>query len=401
MTMPKYTPLDYQMMSRAIELAKRGIYTTAPNPNVGCVIVNDGNVVGEGFHLRAGEAHAEVHALKMAGQLSIGATAYVTLEPCSHYGRTPPCAEGLIKAKVSKVICAMQDPNPQVSGRGIKMLREAGIEVEVGLLESDAESLNPGFIKRMKTGMPFVQLKMAASVDGQTALGNGKSQWITSPSARHDVQAFRAQAGAILSTAQTVLDDDASLNVRWNDLPNSVRDNYSEGSLRQPLRVILDSRNRLNENLAQRKLKLFAVPGEVALVNGSCSKSDLASQSNTLQNHEDLPNITCPLQTDGRFELSQLLEMMAKDKQVDHVWVEAGSTLAGSLVKQQLVDEIVLYIAPKIMGSDGRGLFGALGFESMQDVVEIEFKDVRQVGKDLRIMATLNYKENELCLQES
>ncbi len=202
--MSQFSAIDYQMMSRAIELAKRGRFTTAPNPNVGCVITVNNEVVGEGYHKKAGEPHAEVHALRMAAERAKGATAYVTLEPCSHYGRTPPCAEGLIKAGVSKVICAMSDPNPQVAGRGFNMLREAGIEVSVGLLEQDARALNPGFLKKMETGMPFVQLKMAASLDGQTALSNGVSQWITGPEARQDVQAYRAQSGAILSTSKTV-----------------------------------------------------------------------------------------------------------------------------------------------------------------------------------------------------
>ncbi|EKO3730215.1 bifunctional diaminohydroxyphosphoribosylaminopyrimidine deaminase/5-amino-6-(5-phosphoribosylamino)uracil reductase RibD, partial [Vibrio metschnikovii] len=201
--MSNFSAVDYQMMARAIQLAQRGRFTTAPNPKVGCVITQQGRIVGEGFHYRAGQPHAEVHALRMAKEHARGATAYVTLEPCSHYGRTPPCAEGLIQAGVAKVICAMQDPNPQVSGRGIAMLREAGIEVEVGLLEADAKAFNPAFIKRMQTGMPYVQLKLAASLDGQTALANGESQWITSAQARQDVQVYRAQAGAVLSTSQT------------------------------------------------------------------------------------------------------------------------------------------------------------------------------------------------------
>ncbi|MBT0326979.1 bifunctional diaminohydroxyphosphoribosylaminopyrimidine deaminase/5-amino-6-(5-phosphoribosylamino)uracil reductase RibD, partial [Vibrio campbellii] len=196
----EFTSQDFEMMSRALKLAKRGIYTTAPNPNVGCVIVRDGEIVGEGHHHRAGEPHAEVHAMRMAGDKTQGATAYVTLEPCSHYGRTPPCAEGLIKAKVARVVCAMEDPNPKVAGRGFQMLRDAGVEVQVGLLESEAIELNKGFIKFMQTGMPYIQLKMAASLDGQSALSNGQSQWITSPKARQDVQRYRALSCGILST---------------------------------------------------------------------------------------------------------------------------------------------------------------------------------------------------------
>ncbi|MFV0447184.1 MAG: bifunctional diaminohydroxyphosphoribosylaminopyrimidine deaminase/5-amino-6-(5-phosphoribosylamino)uracil reductase RibD [Vibrio sp.] len=362
--MPKFTPFDHQMMTRAIKLAQKGRFTTAPNPNVGCVITQGDTIVGEGFHYRAGEPHAEVHALRMAGERSRGATAYVTLEPCSHYGRTPPCAQGLIKAGVSKVICAMQDPNPQVSGRGIQMLREAGIEVAVGLLEADAKALNPAFIKRMQTGMPFVQLKMASSIDGQTALSNGESQWITSQQARQNVQHYRAQAGAILSTSQTVIDDNASLTVRWNELAESVKDLYPESELRQPVRVILDRKNRLHPQLA-----LYA------------------SASPVLRVSDENADVTVAVNGQGQLDLRQTLVTLAKTHNINHIWVEAGATLAKSLLQEQLVDELVLYLAPKIMGSDGRGLFGALGLTDMQQVMDLEIKDCRLVGADIRIVA--------------
>ncbi len=368
--MSQFSPLDFQMMSRAIQLAKGGIYTTAPNPNVGCVITRDGEIVGEGFHFKAGEPHAEVHALRMAGEKAEGATAYVTLEPCSHYGRTPPCAEGLINAKVAKVICAMQDPNPQVAGRGIQMLRDAGIEVQVGLLEADAYALNPAFIKRMKTGMPFVQLKMAASLDGQTALANGQSQWITSPQARQDVQKYRAQSGAILSTSKTVIDDNASLNVRWEDLPQSVQANYLQQDLRQPVRVILDRQQQLTP-----ELKLFQSTGAKLIVS---EQGDIA------------PILDC----EQRIDLKATLAQLASQHNVNHLWVEAGATLASSLIRADLVDELILYLAPKIMGSDGRGLLGALGLESMAEVIELDIQDVRQVGKDIRIVAKLLRKDS-------
>lgn len=367
--MATFTPQDYLMMSRAIKLAQGGIYTTAPNPNVGCVITRDDQIVGEGFHYRAGEPHAEVHALRMAGKLAEGATAYVTLEPCSHYGRTPPCAEGLIKANVAKVICAMQDPNPQVSGRGINMLREAGIEVQVGLLEADAQALNPAFIKRMQTGMPFVQLKMAASLDGQTALANGQSQWITSAQARQDVQAFRAQSGAILSTSQTVIEDNASLNVRWDDLPLSIQAHYPAEELRQPVRVILDRQNQLSADL-----KLFQTAGDRLIVAPG-------------------GDVECLLNDEQQIDLRATFEMLAKQHNINHIWVEAGATLARSLMQLQLVDEVVLYQAPKLMGSDGRGLFGALGFQEMSQVIELDITELKQVGRDIRILAKPIYKE--------
>lgn len=368
--MSAFTSLDYQMMSRAIQLAKRGKYTTAPNPNVGCVIWRDGEIVGEGFHYRAGEPHAEVHALRMAGEKAYGAVAYVTLEPCSHYGRTPPCAEGLIKSGIRKVICAMVDPNPQVAGRGLQMLREAGIEVASGLLEADAQALNPAFIKRMQTGLPYVQLKMAASLDGQTALANGNSQWITAAAARQDVQAYRAQAGAILSTSRTVIDDNASLNVRYDDLPTSVQADYPREALRQPVRVILDRQNHLDQ---RKDLALFQAAGEIIHVAPT-------------------GNIEPIVQQDGLLYLNALLGELAQQHGINHLWVEAGSTLASSLLKQGLVDELVIYLAPKLMGSDGRGLFGALGLEAMEQAIDLDIRDLRLVGRDLRLVAQITKK---------
>ncbi|MZI91680.1 bifunctional diaminohydroxyphosphoribosylaminopyrimidine deaminase/5-amino-6-(5-phosphoribosylamino)uracil reductase RibD [Vibrio sp. CAIM 722] len=368
--MSKFTPFDYQMMSRAIGLAKRGIYTTSPNPNVGCVIAHEGKVVGEGFHAKAGEPHAEVHAMRMAGDKARGATAYVTLEPCSHYGRTPPCSLGLINAGVKRVVCAMTDPNPQVGGRGFNMLREAGIEVDVGLLEQEARALNPAFLKRMETRKPFVQLKMAASIDGQTALANGRSQWITSTQARRDVQHYRAQASAILSTSQTVLADDASLNVRWSELPQDVQRHYAETSLRQPVRVILDRAHQLHS-----ELKLYQ------------------SNSSILTVAETDADICVELDSHHQLRLDQLFQTLAAEHNINHVWVEAGATLAKSLIEQQLVDEIILYMAPKIMGADGRGLFGALGLNDMAQAIDLDIKELRQVGPDIRVVMTPIWKE--------
>ncbi len=358
------TPFDFQMMARAITLAKKGRFTTAPNPNVGCVIAQGEEIVGEGFHFRAGEPHAEVHALRMAGERAQGATAYVTLEPCSHFGRTPPCALGLIDAKVAKVVCAMRDPNPQVAGKGIDMLRQAGIEVEVGVLEQEAYQLNRGFFKRMESGMPFVQLKMAASLDGQSALANGQSQWITSPPARRDVQQFRAQAGAILSTQKTVSDDDASLTVRWHELPQSIQAQYQQQDLRQPVRVILDRQAKLSP-----QLKLFQTQGEILVVG---EKGDISAS----------------LGPNGQISLSALFAELAKAHNIQHIWVEAGASLASSLLQEQLVDELIIYLAPKLMGGDSRGIFAGLGLTKMTEVPELEFQDVRQVGADIRIIAT-------------
>ncbi|USD50593.1 bifunctional diaminohydroxyphosphoribosylaminopyrimidine deaminase/5-amino-6-(5-phosphoribosylamino)uracil reductase RibD [Vibrio sp. SCSIO 43153] len=365
-----FTSQDFEMMSRALKLAKRGIYTTAPNPNVGCVIVRDGEIVGEGHHHRAGEPHAEVHAMRMAGDKAEGATAYVTLEPCSHFGRTPPCAEGLIKAKVARVICAMEDPNPKVAGRGFQMLRDAGVEVQVGLLESEAIDLNKGFIKFMQTGMPYVQLKMAASLDGQSALNNGQSQWITSPKARQDVQRYRALSGGILSTSKTVIDDNASLNVRWDDLPCSVQTQYSQDEVRQPPRVILDRQSQLNDDL-----KLFNTDGERIIVS---------------QGGDMVPE----LDENGQIDLATTLKAVASEYHINHLWVEAGATLASSLIKANLVDELIIYLAPKLMGSDGRGLIGALGLTEMAQVIDLTITDVRMVGVDIRITATVKRNQS-------
>ncbi|SJL82231.1 bifunctional diaminohydroxyphosphoribosylaminopyrimidine deaminase/5-amino-6-(5-phosphoribosylamino)uracil reductase RibD [Vibrio palustris] len=361
--MSVFTSYDFQMMSRAISLAKRGIYTTSPNPNVGCVIAHGDTIVGEGYHAKAGEPHAEVHALRMAGEQAKGATAYVTLEPCSHYGRTPPCAEGLIKAGIRRVVCAMKDPNPQVAGRGITMLSHAGVEVAVGLLEAESRALNPAFLKRMETGRPLVQLKLAASLDGQTALANGASQWITSQQARQDVQHYRAQACAILSTSQTVIADNASLNVRWHDLPESVQAQYPQDQVRQPARVILDRQHHLTA-----QLNLYQQSGAVF----------------TVSEHD--ADICVGLDEHHQLSLKALFDSLANQQQLNHIWVEAGATLARSLLQHQLVDELIVYLAPKIMGSDGRGLLGALGLIEMHQVMEFDIKDIRQVGPDIRVI---------------
>lgn len=380
MIQTQFSATDYQMMSLAIQLAKQGTYTTAPNPNVGCVIAQGDKIVGKGAHLKAGEPHAEVHALRQAESGSEGATAYVTLEPCSHYGRTPPCAEALIKAKVARVVCAMQDPNPQVSGRGINMLREAGIQVDVGLLEQDAEQLNPGFIKWMKTGMPFVQLKLAASLDGKTALKNGESQWITGPRARQDVQRYRAKAGAILSTSKTVLDDNASLNVRWDDLPLSVQADYLKEQLRQPIRVILDRQAALLDAASlDKELKFFNTSGDSLLIQSEQSPIE----------QPNVGSMICPLNDNQQFDLPVLFKKLASEHQINHIWVEAGATLAASLIEQNLVDELIVYLAPKLMGTDGRGLTQITGLTSMNQAIDLNITDMRMVGEDIRLTAQL------------
>ena len=367
-----FSSIDHAMMLRAIKLAKNGQFTTTPNPNVGCVIAHGDEIVGEGYHYRAGEPHAEVFALRAAGDKAKGATAYVTLEPCSHYGRTPPCAEALAKAGVNRVVCAMVDPNPKVAGRGIAMLQQAGIEVQTGLLEQDAQALNPGFIKVMKTGLPYVQLKLAASLDGRTALANGESKWITGPAARADVQRYRAKAGAILSTSATVLADDPSLNVRWQELGDEAQQAYPESELRQPIRVVIDSKNRVTP-----QHRLVGLAGKTVLAR---------KQADTLAWPEDVEQLVIP-EGEG-IDLHALMTELAKQN-INHIWVEAGAGLAGGLLQAGLVDELILYQAPKLMGSDSRGLVDLNGLVSMAQVPELSISDVRMVGGDIRITSRL------------
>ena len=366
----QFTVADRRHMARALELARRGRFTTAPNPNVGCVLVQGDSVVGEGYHVKAGEGHAEVNALRMAGDKARGSTAYVTLEPCSHYGRTPPCADGLINAGVARVVVAMTDPNPQVAGRGLKKLTDAGICVAHGLMEAEARALNPGFIKRMEQGLPFVTVKLGASLDGRTALNNGESQWITSPLARQDVQRFRAASHGILSGSGTVLADDPSLNVRYAELglDETV---LAEEQLRQPLRVIVDSSNRV-----MPEAKLAGLPGEVWL---------LRREEDGLSWPESVEQLL--LEGDGQLDLREAMQVLAA-RGVNDLWVEAGAKLTGALLVAGLVDRVIIYQAPKLMGDEGRGLFHLPGIKHMPDVIDLEIADLRMVGPDVRIIAT-------------
>ncbi|XKM12807.1 bifunctional diaminohydroxyphosphoribosylaminopyrimidine deaminase/5-amino-6-(5-phosphoribosylamino)uracil reductase RibD [Orbaceae bacterium ac157xtp] len=362
-----FTQQDTEFMNKALQLAALGRFTTSPNPNVGCVIVKDNQIIGEGYHKKAGQPHAEVYALQQAGAQADGATAYVTLEPCSHFGRTPPCADALIKAGVKRVVIAMQDPNPQVSGQGILRLREAGITVDVGLLTDKAEELNRAFLKRMRTGMPFVQLKLACSLDGKTAMASGESKWITSSQARQDVQLFRAQASAILSTRATVQADNASLTVRHAELPQTIQQYYSAETVRQPVRVIIDSQNKLtgNENI-------FKLSGETWIV----SKSDRevkAPNSMVLVEQSAQPNV----------DLKSLLKQLT-DKQINSVWVEAGATLAGALIEQNLVDELIIYYAPKLLGHNAKNLAVLPNLTLLNDAPQFQFSSVQMIGDDLR-----------------
>lgn len=363
---------DEVYMARALELARRGRFTTTPNPNVGCVLVRDGQIVGEGFHLRAGEPHAEVHALRMAGEKACGATAYVTLEPCSHHGRTPPCCDALIAAGIKRVVTAMQDPNPQVAGRGLYRLQQAGIEVSHGLMMQEAEALNRGFLKRMRTGFPWVQLKLGASLDGRTAMASGESQWITSPEARRDVQRLRAQSSAILSTSGTVLSDNPALTVRHDELDSASLADYPADLLRQPVRIIVDGQNRVTP-----QHRLISQPGETWLARTACDEQ---------QWPENVSQLIVPRYQE-RLDLVSMLMLLGK-KQINSVWVEAGAQFAGALLQAGVVDELIVYLAPKLLGDAGRGLCQLPGLETLTAAPAFTFSDIRQVGPDIRLTLT-------------
>ncbi|MDT8622116.1 bifunctional diaminohydroxyphosphoribosylaminopyrimidine deaminase/5-amino-6-(5-phosphoribosylamino)uracil reductase RibD [Klebsiella grimontii] len=358
---------DELYMARALKLAARGRFTTHPNPNVGCVIVKDGEIVGEGFHYRAGEPHAEVHALRMAGEKAQGATAYVTLEPCSHHGRTPPCCEALIAAGVSRVVAAMQDPNPQVAGRGLYRLQQEGVDVSHGLMMNEAEALIKGFLKRMRTGFPWIQLKMGASLDGRTAMASGESQWITSPQARRDVQRLRAQSHAILTSSATVLADDPALTVRWDELNADTQALYPQENLRQPLRIVIDSQNRVTP-----QHRIVEQAGETLFAR---------TREDERQWPENVRTLLVP-EHNGRLDLVVLMMLLGK-QQINSIWVEAGSTLAGALLEAGLVDELIVYIAPKLLGSDARGLCVLPGLEKLEQAPHFKFNEIRHVGPDI------------------
>ncbi|GAB4115838.1 MAG: bifunctional diaminohydroxyphosphoribosylaminopyrimidine deaminase/5-amino-6-(5-phosphoribosylamino)uracil reductase RibD [Sideroxydans sp.] len=356
---------DSRWMAHALQLAGRGLFTTTPNPRVGCVLVEGGKNIGEGWHERAGEPHAEVHALRAAGNAARGATAYVTLEPCSHHGRTPPCADALIAAGVARVVCAMQDPNPQVAGRGMDNLRAAGIAVECGLMEAAARELNIGFVSRMTRGMPFVRSKIAASLDGRTALENGASQWITGVAARQDVQHWRARSCAVLTGIGTVLADDPQLNVR-----------IATG--RQPLRVVLDSALRM-------------LPSARMLQSGQvlvCTASQDVAKRSVLERRG--AEVLLLADAAGQVDLPAVLRELAR-RGSNEVLVEAGRTLNGALLRAGLVDEVVLYLAPQLLGDAARGMADLGVLTHLEQRVELVWQEVRHVGRDLRITAKVKH----------
>lgn len=382
---------DHQYMARAIILAKKGHYTTSPNPRVGCVLVNEGKVIGEGFHFKAGEGHAEVNAIAQAKtnapDLIKGATAYVTLEPCSHFGKTPPCAQALIEHGIKKVIAAMVDPNPQVSGNGLKMLQAQGVEVHAGLLSQESEKLNVGFIKKMRANFPYVRCKLASSLDGKTAMKSGESKWITSTQAREDVQRLRAQSCAIISGCDSVLFDNAKMNVRWNEL-GDLKDSYLESTVRQPIRVIIDGQNRLTPNLA-----LFKQESPVIIFTQSLEKQHHWPH---FVKHVVVPTVENKVnqhiagQSQGAYkklDLKAILKYLSQEGMND-ILIESGSILAGAFIEQNLVDELILYQAPKLLGSEGKSLVNLPNTIKLEDAKALTLNSVSMVGSDIRLTAT-------------
>jgi diaminohydroxyphosphoribosylaminopyrimidine deaminase/5-amino-6-(5-phosphoribosylamino)uracil reductase len=362
-----FTPEDRAFMSRALELTARGRDTATPNPNVGCVIVKDGRVIGEGWHERAGEPHAEARALAASSESPEGATVYVTLEPCAHEGRTPPCADALVAARVGRVVSALEDPNPLVHGRGANRLRDAGIRVDTGLMSAEAEEIHRGFLTRMRLGRPWMRIKAAASLDGRTALANGRSRWITSEEARRDVHALRARSCAMLTGIGTVLADDPELTVRH------VR------ASRQPRRVLIDNRLEVPEEAkilkgeppiiftvsqdAAKRKRLEALGAEVFVAHADAGKPGKA----------DLAHVARELAAHG----------------FNEVTVETGSRLNGSLLAAGVIDEIVLYLAPRIIGDSGQGMFALPQLEALDEAMQLKIVDVAAIGPDLRITARI------------
>ena len=366
MSSDAFSAEDHQWMARALQLAERGVMTARPNPRVGCVIVRDGACVGEGWHARTGEAHAEVHALRAAGEAARGATAYVNLEPCSHYGRTPPCCDALLEAGVAEVVVAMRDPNPAVAGNGLERLRQGGVRVREGLLEPGALALNAGFARRMLRQRPWVRCKLAASLDGRTAMASGESRWITGAAARADVHRWRGRSCAIVTGSGTVRADDPALTVR--DVPGATE-------IPPPLRVVLDSGLTTPPGA-----RLLAEPGPVLILTAS---EDAERRAALEAAGAEVQRIAS---RGGALDLEAVLELLA-GRQVNEVMVESGPTLAGAFLDGGWVDELIVYQAPHLMGHQARPLLQLPGLETMANRRPLTLLDVRLVGGDIRIMA--------------
>lgn len=372
---------DQYYMARALRLAKRGLWSTDPNPRTGCVIVRDGEIVGEGWHQVAGEPHAEIHALLMAKEKAAGATCYVTLEPCCHYGRTPPCTDALIKAGVTRVVAAMTDPNPLVSKKGIEQLREAGITVDTGVLSHETEKLNLGFFMRMRHNRPYIRCKLAMSLDGRTAMASGESKWITSQDARRDVQCLRARSSAIMTGAATVLADDPRLTVREEELPCELHpDKFTV--IKQPLRVIIDKHLSMPE-----KARMLSLPGETVIFTASRNKT-----IKTMLEKAGARVVSQPNQ-EKQVDLQVLCHTLAEEYEVNELQMETGENLSGAMLRAGLIDELVIYMAPMIMGNKAHGLFNLPNIEHLSQQIPLSIVDIRAIGRDWRITARPIYNE--------
>ena len=360
-------------MKKALSLAQKGLFTTTANPRVGCVLVSRGHIVGKGYHKRVGEPHAEVFAIENADEFAQGATAFVTLEPCSHFGKNPPCADALIKAKVKKVILCNKDPNPLVAGKGIEKLKAAGIKVKMSSETRKGEQLNIGFFHRMKTGLPFVRLKMAQSLDGRTAMENGESYWITGKKARADVQYWRARSQAILTGIETVLQDDCQLRVRVDELPKKYRKLPNDFDNYQPMRVVLDTHLRINFDA-----KILQGLGRKVIMTASLNFEKIKQLESQGVDVVPMPTVN------GVIDLNAVLVWLGK-QQINELLVETGATLAGNFINQKLVDQLIIYTAPVIMGSFARPLF-ELEIDSMKDSIRFKNYQLKKIGKDLRYL---------------
>ncbi|WP_367670697.1 bifunctional diaminohydroxyphosphoribosylaminopyrimidine deaminase/5-amino-6-(5-phosphoribosylamino)uracil reductase RibD [Sodalis-like secondary symbiont of Drepanosiphum platanoidis] len=373
---------DKIYLTRAIELAKKGRFTTSPNPMVGCVIVNNNKIVGEGYHFYPGENHAEINALKMSNKLSIGATAYINLEPCFHYGKTPPCVQALVSSGISRVVFSILDPNPKVSGKSFNYLKKIGIDVSYGLMKEESEDLNKFFIKKMTTGFPWISLKLATSLDGRIALKNGSSKWITSTESRNDVQLYRAKNDAILSTSSTIIKDNPLLTVRKNSLPLKIQKLYKNSFFKQPIRIIIDSSNRINP-----KYKIFKNYGKILLIHL------------LLDNHKWLRNvkqIIIPKYVKNKnfnyIDIIYLFKYLGS-KNINSVWIESGSNFAGNLIKLKIIDELILYQSPKLLGSDSYPLFKIKGLLNINKAPKFNIINFKKIGEDIRFKLKPIYKK--------
>jgi len=360
-----------EIMAKAIKLAQKGCYTTHPNPRVGCILIKNKQIIGQGYHYKAGRPHAEREAIKDALQKKhaiAGATAYVTLEPCCHYGKTPPCSDALIEHKISQVVIGQSDPNPLVAEKGIQKLKKAGIEVITGVLQQECEQLNLGFNKRMRQGLPWVRCKLAMSLDGRTAMQSGESKWITGTGARQDVQQLRAQSSAIVTGVGTILADDPSMNVRL------------ENTQHQPLRVILDSHLQ-----TPPQAKLFTLKGPVIIF---CHAQQKTTKIKALEQQGAL---IIPMEsTQPHLDLTDVFKILAQQYEVNEILLETGATLAGSALAEKVIDELIVYMAPHIMGDQARGLFHLPELNKMTERINLTYKAVRFVGSDLRFTLTVN-----------